>query len=254
MQPPIALQLYTLREQLAQDFEGDIRRVAEMGYLGIETAGFDGVTPEQAGRLFKKLGLDVCSAHQPLPLGDRKNQVLDTLGALNCKTLICAYVPAEEYSSVDKIKKICDTFNQANEVAVANGLIFGIHNHWWEFQPVEGQYPYQLWQEWLDPSIFFEVDTYWVKTAGLDPIKVLEELGARARLLHIKDGPATQTEPMVAVGQGALDYPSIITAANRVYAEWLIVELDRCATDMFEAVRQSYDYLVGEGLARGQTS
>jgi sugar phosphate isomerase/epimerase len=102
----------------------------------------------------------------------------------------------------------------------------------------------------LDPAIFFEVDTYWVQTAGLDPATVLEELGRRAVLLHIKDGPAVKGEPQVAVGEGLLDFPGIVQAADST-AEWLIVELDDCATPMLGAVERSYRYLVGEGLAHG---
>jgi hypothetical protein len=71
-------------------------------------------------------------------------------------------------------------------------------------------------------------------------------------LLHIKDGPAVRGEPMVAVGDGVLDVPSIIQAGAGS-TQWLIVELDACATDMMEAVEKSYDYLVGKGLARGNS-
>ena len=129
-------------------------------------------------------------------------------------------------------------------------MVFGIHNHWWEFLQVEGRYVYQIMLEHLDPAIFFQVDTYWVQTAGPDPAQVVKELGPRAPLLHLKDGPAVKGKPHTAVGDGVLDFPSIVRAAEGV-AEWLIVELDSCATDMLEAVEKSYQYLVGEGLARG---
>lgn len=104
--------------------------------------------------------------------------------------------------------------------------------------------------ELLDPAIFFEVDVYWVKTAGLDPAKVLTEIGERSPLLHIKDGPARQGLPMVAVGEGSLEIPKII-AAKETETEWLIVELDECATDMLDAVRASYLYLTENGLGYG---
>ena len=84
MAVPIALQLYTLREALAGDFAGVVRQVAAMGYGGVETAGFEGTTVKAASQLFSELGLRVTSAHMPLPLGDRKNEVLDALDALAC--------------------------------------------------------------------------------------------------------------------------------------------------------------------------
>jgi sugar phosphate isomerase/epimerase len=219
MTTPIALQLYTVREALAQDFAGVIRQVAEIGYDGVETAGFPGTTPEAAARLFQELGLTVASAHTPLPLGDRKQETLDTMALLGCQRMICAYLSPDEY-----------------------GFSLCLHNHWWEFEPVEGQYPYQLWLERLDPTIFYEIDTYWVKTAGLDPAAVVQEFGERAPLLHIKDGPAVKDQPMTAVGEGVMDFPDLLRAAGN-HPEWLIVELDRCATDMLEAVAKSYRYL-----------
>ncbi|MCB0153938.1 MAG: sugar phosphate isomerase/epimerase [Anaerolineae bacterium] len=248
---PIALQLYSIRETLAQDFEAGIRKVAAMGYAGVETAGFAGTTAAAASQLFAELGLRVCSAHAPLPVGDDKNKVLDDLAALGCHRLISAYLPPEQYQTLDGVKQACDRFNEANAVAVENGLSFGVHNHWWEFQPVAGHYPYHLWLERLDPAIFFEIDTYWVKTAGLDPLAVVGEFGERAPLLHIKDGPATTDEPMLAVGSGVMDIPGVVRAGSG-HTEWLIVELDRCATDMLAAVEQSYHYLVQEGLGHGQ--
>lgn len=239
---PIALQLYTLRQELAQDFEGVIEQVAGMGYAGVETAGFPGTTPQDASRIFREMGLTVVSAHTPLPLGDQKNEILDVAATLGCRRIVCASLGPDQYQTLDQIKRNCNMLNEASDVAVAHGLSLGLHNHWWEFEPVEGQYPYHLLLEHLDPAVFFEIDTYWVQAAGLDPAAILKELGPRAPLLHIKDGPARKGEPMTAVGDGVMDWPSILQAASG-HAEWLIAELDECATDMVEAVAKSYDYL-----------
>jgi sugar phosphate isomerase/epimerase len=87
--------------------------------------------------------------------------------------------------------------------------------------------------------------------AGLDPAEVVRGLGARAPLLHLKDGPAdSRTSDMTALGTGAMDLAAIVDA-GKPHTEWLIVELDRCATDMMEAVVESYQYLTKAGLARG---
>jgi sugar phosphate isomerase/epimerase len=101
----------------------------------------------------------------------------------------------------------------------------------------------------LDESIGFEFDTYWVKTAGQDPVSVVQEMGSRAPLLHIKDGPAVRDQAMVAVGDGVMDFASILVNAA---ADWLIVELDRCDTDMMQAVEDSYHYMIKEELAHGR--
>ena len=248
---PIAVQLYTLREALAQDFAGVIRQVAGIGYSGVETAGFPGTTPAAAGRLFRDLGLAVTSAHTPLPLGDQKNEVLDTAATLGCRRIICAYLSPDQYQTLDQVKRNCDLLNEANAVAVAHGLALGVHNHWWEFEPVEGRLVHDWMVAYLQPEVFFEIDTYWVRAAGQDPAAVVRRLGERAPLLHLKDGPAVPNQPMVALGAGIMDIPAVVEAGSGS-SQWLIVELDDCATDMLEAVQLSYQYLIEKGLARGR--
>jgi sugar phosphate isomerase/epimerase len=240
---PIALQLYSIRETLAQDFAGGVHQIAAMGYKAVETAGFPGTTPTAAGALFRELGLLVPSAHVfPPPLGDQVGSVVDTMGAIGCRCVVSGLGP-DHFRTLDDVKRSCDLFNASWAALSAQGLTLAVHNHWWEFLPVEGRYPYELMLEFLEPSILFELDTYWIKTAGCDPATVVREFGARAPLLHIKDGPATRDAPMVAVGEGVLDFPAILEA-GKGHTQWLIVELDRCATDMMEAVARSLNYLL----------
>lgn len=242
--PLIGLQLYTVREALTKDFDGTLRRVAEIGYDGVETAFFgEGVTLEHASRSLKTLGLPVCSAHVELPLGPQADAALHTADAFGCRRIVWHGWPEDpRYGSLDGIRRLADDYNAANEVAAAHGLQLGLHNHWWEMTPVEGQLPHALLREWLDPRIFFELDVYWAEVAGQDPIKLIGKLGPRAPLLHIKDGPAVRGQPMTAVGSGSLDIPAIVQAA-RGTAEWLVVELDECATGMLEAVEGSRQFL-----------
>jgi sugar phosphate isomerase/epimerase len=251
MTAPIALQLYSVREALAQDFVGVMRQVAGIGYVGVEPIfKLPGTTIPQAARLFQELGLQAPSAHVPLPVGDDQRPVLEYMAAFGCQRIVSGKGP-DDFKTLDLVKQTCDLFNQAASFAAANEMTFGIHNHWWEFEKVGGRYVYQVMLEHLHPDVFFELDTYWVQTAGLDPAQVLRELGARAPLLHIKDGPAARGAPQVAVGAGALDFPAIVQAAGEA-AKWLIVELDACASDVLQAVEQSYNYLVGEKLAHGK--
>jgi sugar phosphate isomerase/epimerase len=252
MSAPIAIQLYSVREDLGKDFAGTIRKIARMGYAGVETAGFPGTTALEAAKLFKELGLSVTSAHSPLPLGDKQNEVLDNMAALGCKYLVCASLPRETFTTVDQIKVNCDKLSEANAVAKRHGLTLFYHNHDWEFVAVGDKYGYQIFLECLDPTIKLELDTYWIKAAGYDPVEIKKQLGSRAPLLHIKDGPAVRGQPMTAVGDGVVDVRSII-AAGQSTAEWLIVEIDQCATDMLEAVEKSCAYLIGEGLAHGKS-
>lgn len=251
MTAPIALQFYSVRDELARDYEGVVKRIAEMGYAGIEFWGAPGKSPEQAYQLFNGLGLTIPSAHLPLPLGDKKNEVLETMDAIGAYHLVSPWTDPKNYASVDAIRAMAELFNQANEVAVENGLKFSIHNHDFEMALVAGRPAYKHLMDSLDPEVLFQVDTYWVRAAGLDPAAVVADLGERAPLLHIKDGPANREDPMTALGEGVMDIPEIIEAGEG-YTEWLIVELDRCATDMLEAVAKSYTYLTSRGLAQGR--
>jgi len=243
---PIALQTYTVREQMATDFEGTIRRVAAIGYGALETTfEIPGTTWNKAASLFRELGLRVPAAHTPLPLGQSQGPVLDFADQMGLSYLVSMHGP-NDFKHIDQIRRICDQYNQAAAVAAQHGLALAYHNHWWEFEMVEGRLAFDVMLEYLDPAVGFEVDTYWVQTAGHDPAAVVQRLGERAPLLHIKDGPATVEDPMVAAGQGTMDFHAIVAAASG--AQWLIVELDRCATDMLVAVEQSHRYLVQEGL------
>jgi len=249
MTSPVALQLYTVRDLTNDDFEKTVRRVAEIGYAGVETAGFPGTTPEKAARLFASLGLEVPSAHLPMPVGDHKQQALDIAGALGIKRLVAGMGP-DRFKTVDLIREACDLFNEAGAAAAKAGLSFGIHNHWWEFLTIDGRLVCDIMVEHLDPQVFFEIDIYWVQTGGADPATVVKNMGNRAPILHIKDGPCDHESPMTAVGDGRVDIPGVI-AAGKPHTEWLIVEMDRCATDMMEAVRKSYTYLTENGLGKG---
>ncbi len=249
MPPPVALQLYTLRELADKDYEHVVNLTAEIGYAGVEPAGFPGTTPEAAGKLFRSLDLEVPSAHLPIPVGDNASYVIDTAGVLGTTRVVSGLGP-EDHSSVDKIRWTADRFNEAAAAVAPHGLTFGIHNHWWEYLQVEGRTATEILLESLSPEVFFQVDVYWVQVGGPDPAAVLEQLGARAPLLHLKDGPCLRNTDMTALGEGKVDLPGVI-AAGESHTEWHIVELDSCASDMVEAVKKSYSYLVDNGLSRG---
>jgi sugar phosphate isomerase/epimerase len=250
MTAPIALQLYTVREELDADFHGVIRSVSEIGYVGVEPSiPTLGISARRAADLFNQLDLVVPSVHAPLPIGEQADQVIDLAGALGCTRIVSGLGP-EAFASVHLVRQSCGLFNEACKNAAARGMTVGLHNHWWEFERVEGAHVYEILLDHLDPRVFFQIDTYWVQTAGCDPAEVVRDMGSRCPLLHIKDGPATKDEPMVPIGQGVLDFRRIVRAAGE-NVEWMIVELDRAAMSMMKAVEISYAYLVREGMARG---
>ncbi len=257
----IGLQLYTLRDQIKADIKGTLRRLSEIGFAGVETAFWpDGISVADAGKLLKEFGLSVCSSHIELPLNNQKSKMLEIAETFECKRMIWHGWPEDlRYKTLDGIKQLADLYNQSNQVAKSNGLQFGLHNHWWEFMDKIGdRYSHSVLTDYIDEDIFFEIDTYWVKVAGFDPAKIIGDLGQRAPLLHIKDGPArwtdsivTDPEPMVAVGKGAQNFPAIVEAANG-NTEWMIVEMDHTNGDVFAAIQDSYNFLTKNKLAVGQ--
>lgn len=249
LKPQLALQLYTLRDALANDFAGTLDRVAGLGFNSVETAFFPAnVTIRAAASAIRHAGLTVSSAHCEIPLGDQKKSVLEMADLFETDLIIWHGWPQDpKYQTVDGIHRLAQMYNEANEVCVTANKRFGIHNHWWEFQVTEGLRPYKILGDEMDPAIFFELDTYWAQTAGVDPAVVITEMGDRVPLLHVKDGPATIGDNMVALGQGTMDFKAILEAASG-HVKWLIIELDRCETDMFEAVAHSRNYLIASGF------
>lgn len=260
--PGIALQLYTLRNEIQKDIAGTLKKLADIGFTTVETAFWpERVSVQQASKFLRDAGLTVSSAHIELPIGDKKNVFLETAEALGCKKMIWHGWPEDKrYSSLEGTKELIAVYNEAGHFAKSNGLQFGLHNHWWEYRNKIGdRYVYELLLESVEPDIFFEIDTYWVKVAGHDPATIVKKFGKRAPFLHIKDGPAKwndslpqdNPDPMTAIGKGSQNFPAIAKAANG-NTEWMVVEMDVTATDVFEAINDSYYYLVKNGLAKGK--
>ena len=247
---PIALQLYSVRDAAAADLAGVLKQVASFGYVGVEFAGLYGHAPAEVKKIVDGLGLQVASAHMPLPTADNAAQLIDECGVLGVKKLVSGYGP-DQFKTLDGARTAAAAFQQAADLLKPAGLSFGMHNHWWEFEQVEGQTVADVVLA-AAPDIFSELDVYWAEVGCGDAAGSVARLASRAKLLHIKDGPVEPKQPMTAVGAGALDIPKIIAAADPKVTEWLIVELDSCGTDMLEAVRDSAKFLIDNGLGQGR--
>jgi sugar phosphate isomerase/epimerase len=248
---PISLQLYTLRERSEKDFAGVIRAVGEIGYAGVEPAGFYGVTPADLRRMVEDHGMVVSSSHGPWATPENLAEVIDTAAALGVD-LVSSGFGAEDFRDRDAIQKTADKVNAMHEKLSGAGLTLFLHNHWWEFEKLDGRLKHEIFAE-LAPEVSFEIDTYWAADFGAnDPVEMVRKFAARTPLLHVKDGPLVRDKPMVAVGKGKMPTRRVIEAADQKVLRWLVVELDACETDMLQAVRDSYDWLTREGLARGR--
>jgi sugar phosphate isomerase/epimerase len=252
MPAPIAVQLYSLRAEAETDFLGVLERVGSIGYRGVELAGLHGHSPAAVRSVLDQCGLQVASGHIGDATPEALRPALDDLQTLGCDRAVLAYLPPAAFADVDAISRSAELINSANEIARERGMSFGYHNHFWEFNTLIEETTAWNWLfAQLDSTVMAELDIYWATVGGADPIQVLDDLGSRAQLIHVKDGPADEPQnAMVAVGSGSLDITAILTAATS--AAWHIVELDRCDTDMFAAVEDSFRFLVSNGLSAGR--
>jgi sugar phosphate isomerase/epimerase len=247
---PIAIQLYSLRERAQHDFAGVLKSVADMGYKGVEPAGFHGMKPAEARKIIEDLGMVVCSNHQPWPTLENLNEVVDVAGELGTDTVVCGWGP-DYYADKPTIRKTAETANMIVDKLGARGLKVTVHNHYWEFQRVDGALAYDLFMEQC-PGLLCELDTYWAANFGAnDPAAIVAKYRAKTPLLHMKDGPLVKDGGFLPVGAGKMDIPAVVSAADESVLKWLIVEIDRCDTDMTQAVHDSYTYLVENELASG---
>jgi len=254
--PKIGLQLYTVRKALEEDFEVTMRRVADVGFLGIEYYPLsEKITTERAARTFKELGLEVFGMHTPMPDTEVRDGIAKLADAFNCNRIIYPGWPqGDKYKTQEATKRTAASYDAASEYMRLHGLHFGLHNHWWDFEETDGIVPFYYLLEHLSKDVFFEIDTYWVKTGGKDPVKVVGDFGKRAPFLHIKDGPAVQGDMMykqVPVGDGSLDFASIVKAGGE-NTRWLVIEFDEYEKDIFEGIAKSYTYLTKNGLGEGK--
>ncbi|OGV50905.1 MAG: hypothetical protein A2X49_05685 [Lentisphaerae bacterium GWF2_52_8] len=251
MKKPISVQLYSLREESKKDFAKVLERVSSIGYKGVEPAGFYNMTPKEFRSKVESLGMVVSSSHGPWANPENLNEVIDTVGVLGLDIASTGFGP-DQFKDMDAIKKTAETVNgMVDKLAKANIKLF-MHNHAWEFAMVDGKVAYDHFVK-ICPKVFFEIDTYWATNFGAnDPAEQVAKFKNRTILLHIKDGTFVQGGHMVAVGSsGRMDFKKIIDAADPKLLRWLVVELDSCATDMFEAVEKSYRFLVDNNLGEG---
>jgi sugar phosphate isomerase/epimerase len=242
----VALQLYTVREQLAADRAGTLKRVAGYGYAAVEPFGITD-DPQGLRADLDAAGLSVSSVHA-IPVGDEAEAVIDAARTIGADTVIVPYLPPPRFADADGVRGVAAELNEASARLAGEGLRLGYHNHDFELSSLVGGTPaLEVLAGQLDDAVLLEVDTYWAAVGGQDVVALLGRLGDRVRYLHVKDGPVVNREDfMTAVGSGRMPVAEILAASP---STWHVVELDRCATDMMTAVGDSLAWLTAQGLA-----
>ncbi|MGW2225244.1 sugar phosphate isomerase/epimerase family protein [Streptomyces formicae] len=250
MPRPLSVQLYSVRDQLADDWQGTVRRLAGLGYGAVEP--YDVLVDPKGHRLvLDDLGLTVSGAHALHLLAPDPGPALDAVATLGTDlAIVPAGLPPEDFTTRDGLARAADRLNSLVEPARRHGVRVGYHNHWWEIEPrfddgegTRSLHAVELLADLLDPAVFLEIDTYWAAVGGADVPALLRRIGDRVAALHLKDGPGTKEDPNVAVGQGTMPVREIITAAPHARR---VVEFDACAGGpdaLFDALAASHAHI-----------
>lgn len=241
----IGLQLYTLRSVLADDFAGTLERVADVGYVNLEFAGYYDHSPAEIKGMLDDLGLVARAGHFGLgELEDDAGAVIDGAATLGMEYVIVPSLPGELRSSLDGYRSVASTFNELGEQCREAGLQFGYHNHSFEFEAVDGQLPYDILLDETDEDlVVMELDIAWITNAGQDPLAYFDRYPGRFHLWHVKD--ITEGGELADVGDGRIDWPTLFEHAEQSGLRYGIVEHDRPGDDPVASIAASYAYLDG---------
>ena len=250
MTPPIALQLYTLRSELEQDFEGTLQQVADLGYAGVELAGYGERSAADVRKLLDGLGLKVAGAHVALNLmQDNLQQVLDDMETLGSAFISIPWLPPEMRNSADSFLRLGEQLNTIGAATKARGVQLCYHNHNFEFEQFDGVYALDLLYQHTDPLLVqAEIDAYWIQYAGVDPVAYIKQYADRVPLVHLKDMTNDDERFFAEVGTGTIDIDGIIAAATS--ARWLIVEQDQSRRTPLESIGISIANLRAKGYTQ----
>jgi len=251
----IGAQLYTLRDycRTIEDIAETCRRVAEIGYTAVQVSAFGPVEPQAVADVMRDCRLTVASTH----LGwDRLRNDLDAVieehKLWGCTHPAIGGLPGE-YHSAEGVGRLVEELKPVAERLAAEGMDFSYHNHNHELVRYGGLTWLAMLYEQAPPEMLkAEIDTYWITAGGGDPAQWVRDLGPRQPLLHCKDmamGPGRE-QRFAPVGEGNLNWPAILEAAEAVGVEYYLVEQDSTYDlDPFEALAISYRNLKGMGLS-----
>ena len=247
---PLGVQLYTVRAAMKADPEATLRRVASLGYDEVEFAGTYGADPAALCRETRRLGLEVAAAHADWrQLKTDPAAAIAEAKALCADTIMLAWLPPDERQTMEQWRDWVTRLNTVNALAKAEGLSLAYHAHDFEFAAIEGARPIDLLFAGLDPNIGFELDTYWLATAGVDPLAFLTSHADRVTHLHLKDMAADGT--MADVGKGTLPMQAIVSQARAQGVRHFLVERDD-APDPWASLVTSLDSLRTMPLQQGR--
>ncbi len=257
----IGVQLYTVRELMQQNPADTIAKIAKVGYNSVEGATytgsqkFYGMDPVIFSKLLKDNGLVMPSAHYRL--GEEKtngenvkgtmlhewDKAVDDAAAVGLKYMVCAFLSPAERGGLDHYKYVADQLNIAGEKCKKAGIQLCYHNHDFEFAKQDNTYPMDILFAADKELVKFEMDLYWVTKAGMDPIALFKQHPGRFPLMHLKDMDKTEQKAFTEVGNGVIDFKTILKNKKTAGLKYFFVEQDKCPGSPFDSITQSYNYI-----------
>jgi len=255
MKHVLGAQLYTVRQftKTIDDVATTLKKVAAIGYKGIQISGFGPVDPKEVAKIVEDNGLTVAATHVGW---DRFQNDLDALIEEHllwkCEHPAIGGLPAE-YRSLDGVTRFIDELTPIAEKLASAGMDFSYHNHNHELVRYDGV----TWLERLygtaSPDMLkAEIDVYWIQAGGGDPAYWVKKCAGREPLLHLKDMIVTpeREQRFAEIGEGNLNWEAILAAAKEGGVDWYLIEQDQCYDrDPFESLAISYRNLVAMGLS-----
>jgi len=244
---PIALQLYSVREECTRDLKKTLKAVADMGYDGVEFAGYYGRSAEELRRMLDELGLKVAGTHIAIDtlLGDELEKTIEFNRILGNKFLIVPWLPENMRNSKEAWLKTAKLFNEIAERLKPEGMYVGYHNHHIEFKPMNGETPWDIFFKATVPEVVMQLDTGNAMYGGVTSDEVLEIIKrypGRAMTVHLKE--YSSTNPKALIGEGEMKWREFLKLCETVGGtEWYIIEQESYAYTPLECVRRCLENL-----------
>jgi sugar phosphate isomerase/epimerase len=236
---PIALQLYSVRDDCAKDFPSVLKAVAKMGYEGVDFAGYYGYEAKDIRKMLDDLGLKVAGAHIGLDtlLGDELKRTVEFHRILGNKFLIVPGLSHERTSSKAAWLQTAKIFNEVAAKLKSEGMYTGYHNHSIEFTPLDGEMPWDTFFGNTVPEVVMQVDTGNSLHGGADSVQFLERYPGRALTVHLKEFSKTNDKALI--GEGEVRWNDIFKFCETTgKTQWYIVEQESYAYPPLECVEK----------------
>jgi len=260
---PLGLQLYTVRADLAKDYDGTMKKLKDIGIRHVQAnLTMAGKSSADQRKLYDSLGVTWQSIHAGGDgLRSGLQTTIDEAKGVGIKNITCSFAlyPQDRAAmmagpTVDDWKRNADAFNKCGAACKAAGMSFAYHNHNIEFRKVGEVVPYDLLLKETDPSLVqMEMDIGWVVAGGADPVAYLTKYPDRFHSLHIKDlknvGIPNFNMKMISaiIGKGIIDWKAVLAAAHKTKVERAFLEIEEpYDPSAMEMVKQSFDYMHGQ--------